>query len=254
MKLVRWGFTIHGGVDVFSRLIVYLACNEDNRAITVSRLFLDACATFGVPSRVRADYGGENNEVKRIITDQRGQVRSSMLRGSSIHNQRIERLWRYVFACVARFFYRLFYFLERHGVLHFDCAADLYALHFVFLPRIRKSLYQFVEAWNHHNIRSARGRSPNQLFVAGQLAHFNDGHMPMAYPPVDDPSLLVLVSDYGIDWEGPQPAENAEVECPQIAFAQLSTEHFKNLQENIDPQSDDSNYKVDCYIAARTFA
>lgn len=249
MKLVRWGFTVHGGIDGFSRLVVYLACNEDNRAVTVSSLFLDACTAYGMPSRVRADYGGENNEVEKIMNDHRGEGRGSMLRGSSIHNQRIERLWRDVFTCVVRLYYRLFYFLEHHGLLHLDSPVDLYALHYVFLPRIRQSLKQFVNAWNHHSIRTARGKSPHQLFVAGCLADTHGTHgenTATAFPVVDDPSLLA--GYYGIDWNGPQPAERADVACPQVPFLQLAPDQFEILQENVDPCADDNNHGVDSYL------
>ncbi|XP_033120218.1 uncharacterized protein LOC117119501, partial [Anneissia japonica] len=33
-KLIRWGFIIHGGVDGFSRLPVYMKCSTNNKAIT----------------------------------------------------------------------------------------------------------------------------------------------------------------------------------------------------------------------------
>ena len=34
-KLVRWRFIIHGGIDGFSRMIVYLHCSTNNQAGTV---------------------------------------------------------------------------------------------------------------------------------------------------------------------------------------------------------------------------
>ena len=34
-KLIRWKFVVHGGIDGFSRLYVYLGCATNNRAATV---------------------------------------------------------------------------------------------------------------------------------------------------------------------------------------------------------------------------
>ena len=64
-KLIRWNFVIHGGIDGFSRLIVYLRVSTNNYAATVMKAFTAAVSEYGVPSRVRVDRGGENVMVAR---------------------------------------------------------------------------------------------------------------------------------------------------------------------------------------------
>lgn len=59
-SLIRWRFVIHGGIDGYSQVVVYLACSTNNKASTVYQLFRKATGEFGVPSRVRSDKGGEN--------------------------------------------------------------------------------------------------------------------------------------------------------------------------------------------------
>ena len=76
------------------RLVTYIKCSNNNCASTVLSLFIQAVAEFGVPSRVRSDQGVENVDIARWMLTHMGVNRGSILTGSSVHNQRIERLWR----------------------------------------------------------------------------------------------------------------------------------------------------------------
>ena len=59
-KLIRWRLVTHGGIDGYTRLIVFLECSANNKAETVLRLFEKATKQYGIPSRIRTDHGGEN--------------------------------------------------------------------------------------------------------------------------------------------------------------------------------------------------
>lgn len=58
-KLIRWKLVIHGGIDGFSRLIMFLKVSTNTYAATVLSAFLSAVDEFGLPSRVRLNWGGE---------------------------------------------------------------------------------------------------------------------------------------------------------------------------------------------------
>ena len=86
-KLIKWRFVTHGGIDGYSRTVVFLKCSDNNQASTVFALFSDV-----VPSRIQTDLGGENVEVWRYMVEQHAS-RHAVITGSSTHNERIKRLW-----------------------------------------------------------------------------------------------------------------------------------------------------------------
>ena len=87
---------IHGGIVGYSRLIVYIGDAKNNRAATVLSRFREATRQYNWPSRVHSDKGPENIDVARALLQVRGLYRGSIITGNSVHNQRIERLWREV--------------------------------------------------------------------------------------------------------------------------------------------------------------
>ena len=94
---------------------------------------------------------------------------SSVLVGSSTHNQRIERLWCDVFRSVGHTFYELLYGLEDAGVLDPLNDVDLFCVHFTILPQLSRCLNKFVESWNHHSLSSENNLTPEQLYTIGML-------------------------------------------------------------------------------------
>uniref|UniRef100_A0A3Q3EWE3 Integrase core domain-containing protein n=1 Tax=Labrus bergylta TaxID=56723 RepID=A0A3Q3EWE3_9LABR len=144
MRLIRWGFV-----------------TTDNTALTVLTNFVRATCLYGLPSRVRSDRGGENTLVALLMNLLQGQGHAGHIAGQSVHNQRIERLWRDVFQQVVHYFYTLFYSFEDEQILNPEDNFQKMALQVVYKPEIQKRLDLFRQAWNNHKIRTMEGMLAN---------------------------------------------------------------------------------------------
>ena len=89
--------------------------------------------------------------------------RRSALVGRLVHNQRVERLWKDMHQCVTVLLYHLFYHLDHTDLLNSANEVYLYALQYIYLPRINKAL---TELWMPGEVGTQRA---NQLFTQAML-------------------------------------------------------------------------------------
>ena len=246
-KLIRWGLVVHGCIDGFSRMITFLKCATNNKSSTVLQNFVVATRKYGLPSRVRTDRGAENVDVARYMNATWGSNRGSHLAGSSVHNQRIERLHRDTTRCCLSSFISVFYHLEEEGHLDPCNEADLFCLQYVFLPRINRALEEFRMGWNFHSLSTETNLSPYQMWISGVLAdRFS------TFTGVRDILESEVNEFYGVDPSGPCPVDTVEVTVTEIDNP-LTAEQMIRLRENVNPLAQSSDYGRDLFIRAACF-
>ena len=215
---------IHGAIDGFSRSITYLHASTNNRAETVLQLFLSAVENYNLPSRVRCDLGLENLEVGRYMLQHRGINRGSFITGTSVHNQRIERLWRDVNRVIVSRFLNIFLYLESNNVFVPSNETHLYALQMVYVDLINSALREFSDQWNSHPI-SLQSNSTSTA--------------------VQD---VVNLTNYGTDESGPVPQQqqNYEVFVPQspINLSDLQVQQVKSHIQTLEDENGITQYLV----------
>lgn len=121
----------------------------------------------------------------------------------SVHNVRIERLWRDLTAGVGykwkHFFQDLEHLLNDHDRLDPDVEGHLWLLHHLFLSTINTDLLEWAEAWNSHvmTVPNQHQRSPKDMFFFGMLENGFQGFESAEdnEDTVEDPAT------YGVDWE-----------------------------------------------------
>ena len=140
---------IHGGIDRYSRMIVFLQCSNNNTALAVLQLFEQAIQKYGLLSRVRSDKGVKHSSCM-------AQIGGVMIdRGT--------------FSWGTHFLFIAYSNIENSGLLDLLNKAHIFALHYVFLPQINKSPDMFREAYNTALLTIERGNSLTKLWIQALL-------------------------------------------------------------------------------------
>jgi hypothetical protein len=157
---VQWKFPIWGAVDGYSRKIMFLEVGNNYKAETVFESFIEACVKFNEPSKICIDKGTENFAMRRYLGEERAVV------VKSVHNSRVERIWRELWTMVIVNYYNIF--TELTGPMPsplLDNAKFIFLLHYFFMDSLKKDLHSFQRSFNFKKIRTAGERSPNQMYL-----------------------------------------------------------------------------------------
>lgn len=248
-KLISWRIVIHGAIDGYSRVVTFLKCVTNNEADTVLSHFLASTVQYRCPLRIRTDHGTENIGVARWMLEHHGLEFRPVITGMSVHNQRIERLWVDVHRYVLGHFRNIFIHMEETNVLDRDDELDLYALHYVYLPRIQAALDEFSSSWNSHPLSTERSLTPLQVWTSGFYQNLSEDQL-LVHDLLDVTS--VQWDMYGIDEHGPTPELQTrnDVHVPR-SMVELDGVELLILQESVQPLHNDNNFGMTIYDTCR---
>jgi hypothetical protein len=140
--------------------------------------------------------------------------------------------------------------METELGLNPDDSVHLFALHYVFLPRINQRLGEFIGSWNRHPISTASNRSPRQMWLRYHMLHgpispdADDQFLPSSHPDAFGASTP---GDGGLY----QPREH-EAEINTV-LNPLSAEHYSMLQQQVDPLRTSNMYGIDVFHEALNY-
>ena len=248
-KLISWGFVVHSCIDGYSRMLTSIGCATNNRSETALKFFLVGVENYGLPCRVRGDYGSENNGIENYML-QNGCSQRAYIRGPSVHNQRIERLHYDTTHCALAHFIDLFIFIEDHEILDPSNPLDMFALHFTYLPRIQYSLNEFREGWNHHPMSTEHNRSPYQIWTTGMMDSRNENQLGVSNFLAGN----VDRKEYGVDPSTEFYEHDLDQSCVDLNDIDLGEQHEQIkqiLKAEIEPTTDDGNFGIEIYAAVK---
>ena len=122
-----------------------------------------------------------------------------------------------------------FYSLERQGLLDPSNCTDLFCLHYVFLPRLNKSLSQFIAAHNNHTVSTEENKSPLQMFC--QNRHLTALHSEERHDLLQGNNVSRFLES---------PGDTPYVEVNDVTDV-LDEHGLHQLQQVVDPLSDEDS-------------
>ena len=183
-KLKPFGFAIHGGIDGYSRRIMWLNVGSSNNdPAIIATYFVNCIEQLEIfPRAVRADRGSENviaGGIQRFLHRHADNVAAhdSFKYGPSTQNQRIEAWWSQLRRSRSNWWMNFFKDFCDTGDVDLSIPHHLDCIRYCFLGLIQQELDEVKSLWNHHRIRKVKNSNspPGRPEVLYFAPHLSDG-------------------------------------------------------------------------------
>lgn len=212
-KIKPFGFAIHGGIDGYSRRVMWLVVDRTNNDPSVTANFFMHCVEKmgGCPTLLRTDCGTENGVIAGIQCFLRADGQDqfagekSHIYGSSTSNQRIECWWSHFRRSRLTWWINFFKDLKEQGSLLQGNVLHEEGIWFCFSEIIQREL-DFVRLhWNTHYIRKSRhdtvAGKPDELYFLPEMSNATDQLHGVSQDKIDEAKLKCTSSDTTNDYQ-----------------------------------------------------
>ena len=169
----------------------------------------------------------------------------------SVHNQRIERLQYDTTHYGLSHYIDLSLYMEEEGIMDRNSITDLFALHYVYQTRIKASLDEFKEGWNHHPVSTEKNSTLYQIWLMGMMdSKYESRRGVRSYLELNS----MNVNEFGIDPDMTfnNSSENDEEHIQaQSEFDHKIDEILELLKKLFPELVDDGNHGIDSFCQVR---
>jgi len=211
-KLARnFKIWIHGAIDGFSRMILYLLVTTSKLPEVVFPAFYNAVQSFDFPRRIRTDKGHETAIC--VYAMRRHGLKT--IAGRSTQNTPIESLWSKLKFLVDQFREALEKLVDSE-VLDTSDGIALAAAHRTYVPLIQRALNDWIASVNIRT-KAQYPANPNSLFSDNKVGSVSaDGLLPQQqyideYLAQSDPPEPE--DDVGVAYDPASPVQRAQIEA-----------------------------------------
>ena len=153
-KLKKWGFALHGGIDGFSRKVLWLnVSTTNNDPLVVANYFLQCVTRYKMATKqLRFDSGNEDiycQDLQTFLT----KTGDSYRYGSSVRNQRFEALWSRLLQFRVHWWVEFFRTMGLDGIYKGEFILHQELLYFCFMSAFQHELNEFQTTWNTKHVR-----------------------------------------------------------------------------------------------------
>ena len=114
--------------------------------------------------------------------------------------------------------------MEDESILDISDDVHLFSLYCVYVPRINRSLNEFIQQMNNHPVSTENNQSPLQMWERGMLENMHSGHTALSSEEIED---------FGVDLGG---VPSVEEEDYQVNVISPTIELTELTLVKIDPQ------------------